>query len=108
MCHCLALACERYRTLRHTFLIPKVLKNMRANGLISLVATARRAMVPLPHFKISRGHSGAIEMYVSLGTIMEPRAISLLLRLPLLLVHSTEVLSPDSADLTYCFVETII
>jgi len=37
ICHCLALACKRYRTLGHMCLKPKDLENMRVNGLISLV-----------------------------------------------------------------------
>jgi hypothetical protein len=46
VCHCQAQECKRYRTLGRMFLMSKDLKNMRVNGLISLVANTRLGIVP--------------------------------------------------------------
>jgi hypothetical protein len=46
ICHSLALACKRYRTLGHTCLKPKDLENMRVNGLISLVVNTTLGITP--------------------------------------------------------------
>ena len=46
VCHCLALACKRYRTLGLMFLKSKRLENMRVNGLISLTANIRPGITP--------------------------------------------------------------
>jgi hypothetical protein len=45
-CHCLELACKRYRTLGHMFLKHKDLENMRVNGLMSLIANTRLGKRP--------------------------------------------------------------
>jgi hypothetical protein len=46
VCHCLVLACKRYRTMGHMFLKPKDPENLRVNSLISLVASLRLGMLP--------------------------------------------------------------
>ena len=45
-CVSFALACKRYGTLGHMFLMPKDLENMMVNGLISLVAITRLGLLP--------------------------------------------------------------
>ena len=91
------------------FLMTKDLENMRVNGLISLVANTRLGIIHQPHFnplnaelnlichllallggvaivvisrlrvKIARRYYGSIKMYVSLGTVIEPLTLFLLL-----------------------------
>jgi hypothetical protein len=71
VCHCLVLACKRYRTLSCKFLKPKDLENMRMYGLTSLVANIRPGVITEPQCKIASIYNGSMEMYVSLGNIME-------------------------------------
>ena len=77
--HCPALACKIYRTLGRIFLKPKDLYNMRGKGLISLAANTR-----LPYYlNLTLKQQGdTIELtkiFVSLGTIVKPLALFLLL-----------------------------
>ena len=74
-----------------TFLMTKDLENMRVNGLISLVANTRLGIIHQPHFKRARRCYGCIKIYISLGTIIEPLILFLLL---LLLIHSFISIQP--------------
>ena len=75
VCHCPALACKRYGTLGHMFLKPKDLETTRVNGLISLVANTRLAILTtLAPFKTALRYNGTTKISVALRYIMEPLA----------------------------------
>lgn len=61
------------------FLTSKDLVHMRVSGLISLVANTRLGIIPQPHFKKARKYNGSIQMYMRVGSIMEPLSLFLLL-----------------------------